>query len=256
MEFYTYVYFIDGVPEYVGKGKSKRKYLHENANTVFGHHLAKAIREQRRVCLLTYTSQDEQTALEKERELIAEFGRRVLGEGSLYNLTSGGQGTSGYKLSDETKAKISAANSGKKPTEETRAKLRAARARQPTRVGKKGYKHTEETKAKISAAKKGKTHSEEHKSKISAAKKGCNQNRIGTKHSLTTRAKISASKIGKKTGPRSIAECQQISLRQMKPCTIDGVCIFPSRKDLIRTLGSGVKGLRNPNFRFVTRSPD
>jgi len=65
-------------------------------------------------------------------------------------------------LSEETKAKISAAKKGKLSTE-VLAKMRAAH---------KGKKRTEETKAKISAANKGRKRSDEAKAKISAANKG------------------------------------------------------------------------------------
>jgi retron-type reverse transcriptase len=86
------------------------------------------------------------------------------------------------KLSDDTKAKISAAQIGKKLSDDTKAKLSAAQ---------KGYKHSEEAKAKMSAAKKGKKFTAEHRAKISAAGKG-------KKRSDATKAKMSAAKKGKK----------------------------------------------------------
>ena len=55
----------------------------------------------------------------------------------------------GKKLSEETRAKISAANKGKKRSEETKAKISAAR---------KGKKLSEETRAKMSEAKSGENH--------------------------------------------------------------------------------------------------
>lgn len=36
-----------------------------------------------------------------------------------------------------------------------------------------------------------------------------------------------------------------------KPCTIDGLTIYPSKKALINTLGRGQTGCRSPNFRYV-----
>lgn len=36
-----------------------------------------------------------------------------------------------------------------------------------------------------------------------------------------------------------------------KRCTVDGVRIFESRKDLINELGWGTKGVGNPNFRYI-----
>jgi group I intron endonuclease len=57
-----------------------------------------------------------------------------------YNMTSGGEGRRDFKLSEETKKKISIAGKGRVPTEETRKKLSLAGI---------GRKLTEETKAKM-----------------------------------------------------------------------------------------------------------
>jgi hypothetical protein len=80
-------------------------------------------------------------------------------------------------MSENHKAKISAAAKGRLFSEETRAKLSAA-AKNMSKEHRakisevhKGKTLSEETKAKMSAAKKGKTHSEETKAKISAAVK-------------------------------------------------------------------------------------
>lgn len=51
-------------------------------------------------------------ACQKEGEFIALYGRRDLGRGPLVNLTDGGEGTLGYRHSDETKEKCRAATSG------------------------------------------------------------------------------------------------------------------------------------------------
>jgi hypothetical protein len=71
-----------------------------------------------------------------------------------------------YERSDETKAKIGAANKGRTLSPASKANISK---------GKKGKPLSEETKAKISAANKiankGKTHSEETKAKISASLK-------------------------------------------------------------------------------------
>lgn len=59
-----------------------------------------------------------------------------------YNLTDGGYGSRGYKLSQEHKDKISAANTGKKWTDEQRKKLT-------------GRKHSEDELVKMSKNRKG-----------------------------------------------------------------------------------------------------
>jgi hypothetical protein len=52
-------------------------------------------------------------ACQKERELIAFYGRKDLGVGSLVNLTDGGQGPKGVIRSKETRNKISESRKGK-----------------------------------------------------------------------------------------------------------------------------------------------
>lgn len=37
-----------------------------------------------------------------------------------------------------------------------------------------------------------------------------------------------------------------------RPCTIDGITIYPSVKALVKALGSGKNGSRSPNFRYAT----
>lgn len=108
---------------------------------------------------------------EAEKRWIA-YGR--LSAWPLVNLTAGGEGLSGYKLSPETKAKISAAHKGRiqspesraanaraqlgrKHSKETRRKMsQSAAERQASpeirahmRCTSTGYKHTPETKAKM-----------------------------------------------------------------------------------------------------------
>jgi group I intron endonuclease len=141
-----------------------------------------------------------------------------------YNLTSGGEGSAGRKLSveqraflaervrgfkhtPEAKAKIAAASrgrasgmAGKKQSPEARAKISAALMGNTPTKGMTGRKHSLETiekmrhahsfrspatRAKLSASLTGLKRSPESCAKIGAAKQG-------TKHSDETRAKMSA----------------------------------------------------------------
>lgn len=97
-----------------------------------------------------------------------------------YNLTPGGKV---YKISDDTRDKISSTAKGKPKSATHKAALSAVRK------GRPGRAQTDATKAKIAEASKGKTITDEHKAKISAAQKG-------KVVSDETRAKMSASKIG------------------------------------------------------------
>ena len=102
-----------------------------------------------------------------------------------YNLTSGGDG--GYIRTEETLEKMRLANEGRTLSEETRAKISAANQGENNHFY--GKKHTEESKAKMSAAQKGKVISPETRAKMSEAHKN---------PSPETRAKLSAARTGEK----------------------------------------------------------
>lgn len=94
-----------------------------------------------------------------------------------YNLTDGGEGTSGCEpwnkgvhWSEEHKRKLSEEKIGKHHSEETRKKMSETRKGRPAR--NKGIPHSEETKRKISESCKCRTFSEERNQKIRAALKG------------------------------------------------------------------------------------
>lgn len=105
----------------------------------------------------------------------------------LTNLTDGGEGTLGFKLSDEIKQKISKIKHGKT--------------------------FSEEHKQKIGQAHRGKTISEEHKQKIKNALSG-------VKLIEETKIKISKSNLGKHSIPLSEEAKRKISeARRGKPLT-------------------------------------
>ncbi len=89
------------------------------------------------------------------------IGRSDLNKGPLCNLTDGGEGISGKRLSEEHKRKIS-----------EKSKL------QGWNKGRLGMPHDEETKQKISKANKGKKRTLEQKNKISMTTKLAMKNRI------------------------------------------------------------------------------
>jgi len=75
---------------------------------------------------IIYESETEMEINEKEKEFIKLYGRRDLGKGTLVNLTDGGDGSLGIKITEETKKKLSALwsgenhpNYGRKLSEET-----------------------------------------------------------------------------------------------------------------------------------------
>ena len=134
-----------------------------------------------------------------------------------FNFTEGGEGTTGYKhseesrkkmsennarywqgktLSEETRKKMSESCKGKKLSEETRKKMSESKKGENNPMYRK--RHSEETRKKMSEARKGenhpmygKTHSEETKKKMSEALKGENNPMRGQIHSKEARKKIS-----------------------------------------------------------------
>jgi hypothetical protein len=93
--FYVYHWLRrDGTPYYVGKGKGDRAY--DKTRTA-----CNAPTDPARIVLIA-ENLTEEDAFWLEIEEIAKYGRRCDG-GSLFNLTFGGEGTSGYKHKSDTK---------------------------------------------------------------------------------------------------------------------------------------------------------
>ena len=156
-----YVYKLNDprskLPFYIGKGKgyrmmdhvytvknnltyrSKNKHLYNKISQILSEGLDV-------ICLKILETDNEQVALNYEKEIIAEIGLQ-----NLTNLTNGGEGHSRV-LTEEHKKNLSIANKGK-----------------PSHW--KGKKLSEETKKKMSEAKKGRTFTKEHREALSKAHK-------------------------------------------------------------------------------------
>jgi hypothetical protein len=107
--FYVYAYLRnDETPYYIGKGKGVRAWkphLRQNGTNLLPN--------EDRIRILAHGLSDNEAKL-LEKTLISSFGRADLGEGILRNLTNGGDGTSGAKISEKTLTKKSIALKGKK----------------------------------------------------------------------------------------------------------------------------------------------
>ena len=98
---YVYVFFIEGVAAYVGRGIGDRLFHHEAAATnhasktrwqsALGRALAKGARVEGVIVVQGLTVSE---ANEVEISLIAQYGRRDLKTGTLHNRTAGGDGMS------------------------------------------------------------------------------------------------------------------------------------------------------------------
>lgn len=145
--FYVYMYTLNGVPLYVGKGQRSRAKQHlEPANvakskTFWGKKLRKLLREGLKPSLeYVQLNMLEEEALKLEADLILKYGRKDLKTGILYNTCEGGFGSSGHKMSEEGKRSVSLHMKGK----------------HKGNTFAKGLVHTQETKHKISKSQKGK----------------------------------------------------------------------------------------------------
>lgn len=149
-DFYVYIHRRATTKEifYVGKGHGRRAKDKNRDN----HHWRRVVAKHGLIVEIAYAGLQEWAALEIERELIALYGRRDLGDGPLVNMTDGGEGQSGFKHSAEARAAISQANVG-----HTRNRGRVLSEEHKQKIKKHliGNSHT-----------KGKKLSNEHKEKV------------------------------------------------------------------------------------------
>ena len=142
---YVYLHKKDnGSIFYVGKGTGYRAWHFTNRNAYW-----KRVRKKYGVNVVIFKDDmTDEDALNLEVELIS-----VIGKKNLTNFTDGGDGTSGYKHSEETIRKMSKSHKGKESWA-------------------KGVKFSEEHKGKMSLAAKGKKKSLAHRKALSEAVKG------------------------------------------------------------------------------------
>ena len=144
--FYTYMHLRGdtGKPFYIGKGTGARASNPGGRNRHW-HNIVNA--HGRTIQILAQWDTNAE-AIEHEKVLIASF--RSMGV-ELANVTDGGEGTAGRRLSEDAKRRISVANTGKVPSDKQRL---------ASSLRWKGVPKSAEHVAKMSAANLGKKRSQ------------------------------------------------------------------------------------------------
>lgn len=234
MAFCTYLYKDpkNGIPIYVGEGTLERPFHHlkRNPKSHADYLLRKRMRDGFNPQPIIIPAPSKADAQEMEALLIEMIGRRDLGTGPLLNLRPGG-------ISREW----------------TPAQCEAQRQRQIEK-----YKSQEAREAHGAAIRR--SHQEMHPDvraardeKLSVALTRSHANRTAEQKAITSQRQSIARKEveSKRTVEEKAQTYEKMAQKIRKPCTVDGVKIYPSLRALCDELGHGSKGGRSPTFRYV-----
>jgi group I intron endonuclease len=163
--FYIYLWRnLTNGKAYVGKGSGSRATHH--ARPAARTTLAKAIQKHGIGCFecrILCTDMSESLAFDIEKQMIQTLNTK---SPNGYNLTDGGEGTSGNVLSEESRALMRHRAVGRKPKPKSRESIERGAAKI------RGIPRSEETKTKMSLANKGRKLSPETRAKLSARRRG------------------------------------------------------------------------------------
>lgn len=187
--YYVYAYLSSktNLPYYIGKGKDDRAFRKEhNVN----------LPPDKRFIVFLESNLTELGAFALERRYIKWYGRRDNKTGILLNRTDGGEGVSGWIMSNSHKEKLLKVNTGRKQKPETIEKIRqantgkkmSAESIQKSVANRKDRTVSEDTRLKLSVAAKGRICTEEHKLKVSQSKKGYKRSPESIEKQKQTRA--------------------------------------------------------------------
>ena len=105
---YRHIRTDKSTPFYIGIGETENRAYDKKCRTKIWKNIANKGYETE----ILFDDLTWEQACEKEKEFIALYGRRDLGTGTLVNLTDGGEGTLGYRHTEEAKEKNRLASLG------------------------------------------------------------------------------------------------------------------------------------------------
>ena len=159
---------------YIGIGKTEKRAYSEDKRNRFWKHI---VQKSGYTIEIIAENLDYDDAKELEILLIKAYGRKDTGSGNLVNLTDGGDGCTGFIITEEYRKKLSEANRGKVFSESHRYKIGI---KSKGRKANLGNLHSEEAKRKIGEKSRGRIKSNETLIKISQSNKGGNNGRSKT----------------------------------------------------------------------------
>lgn len=227
---------------YVGIGSHKtKKNVHTRAYSKTGrntywHNIVNKTGFEVEIMLDNLTWEE---ACKKECEFISIY-KRISENGTLCNMTIGGDGRAGIKHREETKEKMRAKALGKIISPEQRAKARVNSLGNKNTVG---YKHNDDFKAKCRAVNTGKKMSEGAKIKIGNFWRG-------KQKSEEEKKKISKKLKGHKFTPEAKEKIRQTLLNSQPPIKQidlngDIIRVFKTSEEAATVLGRTIGSIRN-----------
>ena len=263
--YYTYLYIDpsrshrlcpDGEPIYVGKGKNDRAYAHlkRTDSTHFSRRLAKMQRAGvLPVIKMLATDIDEELAFLVEQEAIAKYGRRDLGLGPLLNLTDGGEGVSGHIWTDEQRQRVG--DGVRRAFQDDQRRQRRTRAVMVAKA-KPEVRARTSASMKDAHAREFEKYSRSIKTALARPESKERQRRAAKSRATpelnAKRAETLHITLSNRSAEDAAQHAINISKAKLRPCTVDGITIYASVRDLVKDLGQGINGRKSPNFRYVT----
>lgn len=156
--YYVYTHTFPNGAIYVGKGKDRRAYVMKRKCNPYWTNCFNKYGMPIVEILHSFLSED--ISFQIEKNIITHYKESNL---KIINVSNGGEGRSGFKMSEEHKLKLIECSKNRKYTDEDRKNLSIRRL---------GKKDSEESRKRKSIAFTGRVFSEEHKLKISIANSG------------------------------------------------------------------------------------